>query len=473
MAKRVLMLVSDDQGIEQSSFYEANGDTPGLPTTPNIDLLHSGGITYSRFYVNPQCSPTRASYLTGRYPGRTGIGRIVENDTEQPLLRGELTLMELLKEMLGANNVYCWGVGKWHLGNALNGGLDAPGRAGLDYWAGTVRNLPQLFPSHTSWFNFDYMTQGELRHVPNTYTTEWTVDRALEQIRRLGDRRWFGYIPFHAPHQPFHRPPTNMFDTGTWSCPDEEPRNPPGGAEVFEGAPCVPYFKASQEALDFQIGRLLAGIPAEILADTMIIFLSDNGTTAEVLSQESYPAAPPYNGGMYDGNHGKRECYEPGIRCMLAVSGAGVDAPGRVESGLIGAVDLYLTIAEALGCENVADHLRNTRGITIDSISFLPNVLDETAPTTRDYVWCELFGPNGANQGTKVGSRCIMGTALFKLYWRQTTMKGTPLFFNTGEEPKETNNILVAMPELTGPTKTQYDYLYSTALALVRSFPAA
>src|SRR5699024_10722267 len=113
----VIMVVVDDLGWRDlgctgSDFYE----------TPHIDALAARGVRFSQAYAAaPNCSPTRASLLTGRAPARVGmthqagghnVGRLCDVPSFRELPRQEFTLARALR----SHGYQTWHVGKWHLG---------------------------------------------------------------------------------------------------------------------------------------------------------------------------------------------------------------------------------------------------------------------------------------------------------------------------------------------------------------------
>src|SRR5262249_29154201 len=76
-AKNFLVIVLDDVGVDKVSSYAA--DYPSyapafLPNTQAIDSLTAAGLRFTRAWATPLCSPTRASFQTGRYPFQHGVG---------------------------------------------------------------------------------------------------------------------------------------------------------------------------------------------------------------------------------------------------------------------------------------------------------------------------------------------------------------------------------------------------------------
>ena len=98
----IILVMTDDQGWGQTSYY----NHPVLKT-PNLDLMAANGLRFDRFYAGaPQCSPTRASVLTGRNNDRTGVFY-----HGYPLNKNEITIAQELKKIGFSTGHF----GKWHL----------------------------------------------------------------------------------------------------------------------------------------------------------------------------------------------------------------------------------------------------------------------------------------------------------------------------------------------------------------------
>lgn len=86
--------------------------------TPNIDSLANDGVLFTNFYSPlPQCTPSRASFMTGMYPNATGA-----SSNHQPMNEDQTTWAEILQQ----NGYYTGYVGKWHLDGESIPGFDAP-----------------------------------------------------------------------------------------------------------------------------------------------------------------------------------------------------------------------------------------------------------------------------------------------------------------------------------------------------------
>jgi hypothetical protein len=135
----------------------------------------------------------------------------------------------------------------------------------------------------------------------------------------------------------------------------------------------MPFYEAMVEALDTELGRLLAGIPPDVRARTTVIFLGDNGTDACL---SPLPA--------------KSTLYERGINVPFIVAGSQVAHPGECEA-LVNASDVFATVAEVAGVDLAAAF----PGVTLDSVSILPYLRNPGRPSLRAWIHAESFTPNG------------------------------------------------------------------------------
>ena len=109
-APNVIVMLADDLGFADLACYGSEIDTP------NLDALTAGGVRYTNFHVNPMCSPTRASMLTGLNHHMAGMGHVAHSDPGFPGYTHELrddavTMAELFRD----NGWAALMVGKWHL----------------------------------------------------------------------------------------------------------------------------------------------------------------------------------------------------------------------------------------------------------------------------------------------------------------------------------------------------------------------
>jgi len=160
MSKHLIILV-DDVGIEGFRSYAKPAGVQRYPYTPNWDYLESIGVRFTRAYVSPICSPTRACLFTSRYGFRTGVGTNVFSGKPGPPAASEPWLPTALPFPSGT-------FGKWHLGNPSNGGPASPmkptdtpaGVAGFDEHKGIQENI--LAGSGFSYWYYPYYVDGTL-----------------------------------------------------------------------------------------------------------------------------------------------------------------------------------------------------------------------------------------------------------------------------------------------------------------------
>ena len=361
----VLLVLADDFGIDMFQPYGVH-PTPAL--TPNLDALVSEGVLFEYFYSLPSCSPTRAAVLTGRMPFRCGIGKPIDQWLpEHALALEERTLAEVLKDG-SPTSVATSAIGKWHLGSESVGGASHANLQGFDWFEGTLGNL--MFGS--TYFGHEKVTNGVVE-PSRTYVTSEQVDDALERIAAM-PQPWFLYLGFNAPHTPLHAPPANLHTQQLSGVPADTPND---------------HYRAMLEAMDRELGRLLAGIPEEIRANTTVVFLGDNGTPANVMVAPSIPG------------NSKGSVYEGGVRVPLVVAGKHVDAPGTRCGALVQAVDLFPTVVELMGA-NLAQGVGDSR--PIDGVSIVPYLSDPTRASLREYAVSERFSPNGFDAYTSYGA---------------------------------------------------------------------
>lgn len=302
----ILFIIADDMGKDATSGFSEGAIKPN---TPNINSFKNSGITFENCWVYPTCSPTRASMITGKYGYRTGVKWA--NDA---LNSSETILQKYIKQQ--TNDAYATAIiGKWHLsGNGI--GISNPENLGMDYYAGLIGGGVQSY--------YQWMLTSDEQLTPQTdYITEKFTDLSIDWINDQ-DKPWFLWLAYTAPHTPFHAPPVEMHSQG--NLPD-----------YVSGMDDLPYYLASIEAMDYQIGRLLDTLPEDERNNTIIIFIGDNGTPNQVAQ---FP---------YSSSKAKGSLYQGGINTPLIVSGVNVDRLGTTDDNLITSTDLYATIAEVAG----------------------------------------------------------------------------------------------------------------------------
>lgn len=329
----VILILTDDQG------YGDLGVTGNpLIRTPHIDAMAKRSATMNNFYVEPVCSPTRASIMTGRYHYRT---RVIDTWKGRSMMDpGEFTLAEALQQGGYSTGIF----GKWHLGDNYP---MRPHDQGFDMalvHRGGGLGQPSDPPGGSSYFDpilfrngIAEKTQGWCTDVYFNQTMQWidTLDKS---------KPFFVYLPTNAPHGPFGEVPeapyqyyksqniANQYFPQTPGHPlpnfDDKPRQ---GVQPDDTTARI---FAMVENVDTNVGRLFDYLDQNNLTDnTLVIFMTDNG-----------PNGRRYNAGMQGM---KTQVYEGGVRtCFYAHWPAKLEA-GHASDTIAAHIDLMPTILEA------------------------------------------------------------------------------------------------------------------------------
>jgi arylsulfatase A-like enzyme len=357
----ILLIVLDDVGVDKISGYDAH---PDAPWTPNIDGLIDAGIRFDQAYAYPVCSPTRAALLTGRYGTRTGIGKVVDvHGTEVALGLDEVTIPEMLE--LSPHDYRTAVTGKWHLTYFHDQASLHPLQQGFDYHAGPMANPSQsiqIVTENTDYSFWEKSINGELEFT-ETYLTTDTTDEAIGQMATMSEP-WFLYVPYNAPHEPLHIPPSELTHS------------------PFELGSQAGLYNAMLQSVDTEIGRLLESMPEDLRARTTVVLIGDNGTP-------EFAIEPPFDSSRHKGT-----LYEGGVRVPWVVTGPFVREGGQTVQAMVNVVDIFETVAEI--AEVDTDRLSRETGRALDGESFLFHLMSPGLITGRLYSYSERFGPNGS-----------------------------------------------------------------------------
>jgi arylsulfatase A-like enzyme len=339
----ILLVIADDMGVDASPCYPVGDQKPNMPVLENMCRT---GVVFENVWSNPECSPTRATILTGRYGFRTGVTAAVLKTGGTGIRLDELSIQRLLDQRL--DNRYAHAVfGKWHLSDRDNGGINNPGLMGVGHYAGIMKN--------GDYWRWNRTEDGQTQEIEGYATTVFT-DEAIDWVSEQ-EQPWFLWLAYTAPHDPFHLPPAELHT-----------RRDLSGDSLDIAVNPLPYYLAMMEAMDSELGRFLASLRADERENTIVIFVGDNGTPSEVVQSP------------YDDYRAKSTIFEGGIHVPMIVAGAGVTRRGEREAALINTTDLFATIADVAGT-----------GITRsgDSISFR-YLLNGTSGSQREFVYAEF-----------------------------------------------------------------------------------
>ncbi len=317
----ILLILADDMGYSDLGCYGSE------IKTPNLDRLAAGGLRMSHAYNCARCCPSRAALLTGLYPHQAGVGHMINNRgtrAYQGYLRDDCaTLGEMLREA-----GYLTGLsGKWHVG-----GYWARIPEARPTWAfgdpthplPTDRGFDRFYGNPAgggSYFNImPLVDQDTIIDTPDGfYTTDNYTTAAIGMMDEAMDAQkpFFVHLCYNAPHWPLHALPADIemyrgsyqraggWDVirterherlkgmGTlnpkWPISLRDPAAPPWADNPHKDwdDARMSVYAAQIDRMDQNIGRIIRNLESRgALDDTLIIFVSDNGGSAEFLKED-------------------------------------------------------------------------------------------------------------------------------------------------------------------------------------------
>ncbi|MFT5583500.1 MAG: arylsulfatase A-like enzyme [Cognaticolwellia sp.] len=383
----ILLVIADDMGLDASPCHSVGADPATMPT---IETLCETGMVLDQAYAAPLCSPTRAMLMTGRYGFRTGVGTVIER-TEPGLSSDEYSLFDALEE--GGYSTAL--VGKWHI-SGQGDDDDHPATLGVPEYFGLISG------SVASYYSWPAVHNG-LSIQMDTYATTALADHAVSWLETQ-DGPWFLWLAFNAPHTPFHLPPAELHSQTDLTGSEEDiSRNPQD------------YYRATLEALDSELGRVLDSLPEEQSANTVVVFMGDNGTPGKVAAD------------VYDARGAKGSIYEGGTHVPMVVAGPDVQV-GRSDA-LVSAPDVYATVLELAGLPIPE----------VDGVSFLPALQGQAGD--RGAVYIEHFGEEDDESAN------VMGWAIRDGRYKLVAPDGAEMqLFDLAEDPYEAVDLLLGEP---------------------------
>lgn len=317
-APNVILIITDDQGYGDVG---AHGNR--MIRTPNLDRLHSESVRLTNFHVDPTCAPTRAALMTGRYSTRTGVWHTIAG--RSLMAHDEITLAQQFRRAGYRTGLF----GKWHLGDSYP---MRPQDRGFEevvtHGGGGVTQTPDFWGN--DYFDDTYLHNGKPERYPGYCSDVW-FGQAARFVEANRDRPFFLYLAPNAPHSPYHVAATYA-----------EPYRKQGVPEPMTS------FYGMITNLDENVGRLRERLrELKLDQNTLLIFMTDNGSAAGLARNAPSGAWSGFNAGMR-GLKGSE--YEGGHRVPCFFSWPeGKLTGGRDLNTLAAHVDLFPTLAELCG----------------------------------------------------------------------------------------------------------------------------
>jgi len=476
----VIVILVDDMGYSDLGCYGSEIDTP------NLDALAADGLRFTNFYNTSRCCPTRASLLTGLYSHQAGVGAMTK-DEGKPGYRGRLnrecvTLAEVLKPAGYATLA----TGKWHVGAGK--GLNPTDR-GFDRFWGIPNGGGVYFKESLKLKDREfYLNNDPIEPPDDLYVTDDFTDQAISFIDEAVTKTkkpFFLYLAHIAPHWPLQAKPEDIakykgrFDEG-WDAVREarfekqkklgivaedgelSPRDPKAKAwnETPEAkrkdlAHRMEIYAAQVDCIDQNVGKLVAKLK-ELgqFENTLILFLSDNGCSAEggPGGFSNGEKGAPIGTGLSHASAGlewanasdtpfrkfKMFTHEGGIATpLIAHWPAGISAKDELRHSAGHVIDIMPTLVEVAG----ASYPETVDGNAIKPMegkSLVPVFKSDSAELERDLFW-EHLGKKAVRRGDwkAVGSK-----------------KGPWELYDLKNDPTETKNLAKKNPEIIAELKS-------------------
>lgn len=459
----IILFLVDDMGWQETSvpFYEEPTPLNERYHTPNMERLAQMGVKFTQAYACAISSPSRCSLMSGMNAARHRVTNWtleydVQTDVESNVLQlpdwnyngiqpvdraGEhdlknATPITALPRLLQENGYYTIHCGKAHFGARGTVG-ENPLSFGFDVNIGGGANgAPGSYLAENEFGSGAFHVSGlEQYYSKGTFLTEALTIEALKALNKpIANRQpFYLYMSHYAIHAPYN--PDKRF-TGNYRQPD--------GSGVYDAQLKANLDEneinhaALVEGMDKSLGDILdyLGERPEVAANTILIFMSDNGGQSVGPRQGILNRDP-----NYPARGGKGSAYEGGVHEPMIVSWPGVVKGGTVNENRVMIEDFFPTILEMAGAKSyqTVQH--------VDGKSFVDILKDPTLKRDRTNIW---HFPNlwGESQDTAEGfgaySAILKGDYHLLYFWENRELR----LYNVREDIGEQNNLIKMQPDL-------------------------
>ena len=426
-----VLIYADDLGYADLSCYGNE-----YHETPNIDRLMKEGIRFTQAYADaPLCTPSRFALLTGRHCARAGCydvlpGRIVFGvkrdavDFDPPtnnfnLPKDQRILPEFLKDIGYRTGAF----GKWHVGRVQ------PNKRGFDEFV--CLNTTSHLDSRKS-----FIGRSPNYPEPEGYSSDYLANCAVQFINQNKDEPFFLYLPHTLVHT------VKSDGKGTLEPkPDLLHKYEAKAKSELHGNAA---YAAMVEALDQAVGRTVEALRNRgILANTFVIFASDNGAALGSRRVTKSGVTVGQNTSNYPLREGKLQLYEGGIRIPTSISYGNIIREDAVSDAVISQLDLLPTILE------LAEHPQASEIMeSLDGESLVPLLSDAHSNwPLRDLFW-HFPGYRIRDFRTMAGQR--PESAMRRGNWKliESLETGDVQLYDLATDIGESNDVSAAHPEV-------------------------
>ncbi|WP_299312153.1 sulfatase-like hydrolase/transferase [uncultured Aquimarina sp.] len=395
----IILIFADDLGYTDVGFNRPTAfpEEYGIIPTPELDALANNGMIAKNAHVaHPFCGPSRAALLTGVYPHRICAQYNLPNSVEDT--NGISTNEKFFSKVLQENNYNTAAIGKWHLGVSDN---FIPNTRGFDYFFGMLGGGHQYFESDYEAQYYNSINNGNpvtneyrvplLRNQNYVDRTEFDNDKYLTNIlteeavnyintNAANTDPFFMYLAYNAPHTPLQAPadkiamfdaangngsPGSTFSSVVAASPDilnaRIPNNWTGTEAEFRASLVEDRltYATMVSIMDEGIGLVKDALEANnILDNTLIVFMSDNGGKLRQAGAVNYPLT-----------QGKGSVDEGGHRVPMFFHWPNEISTGQTYDHLVSSIDLYPSFLELAGAAVPSGKLLEGKALLNDIVA--------------------------------------------------------------------------------------------------------
>jgi arylsulfatase A len=438
----IVFVLADDLGWGDLGSY---GSTD--IRTPNIDRIAREGARFTQFYVGASvCTPSRASFLTGRYPIRMKLDPrgVFFPDSFNGLDPAEVTIAEVLRDRGYATAL----VGKWHLGHLPQ---FLPTAQGFDSFFGTPYSNDMDEPQYPGEPppvhgcnslladcrpGVPLMRDGGIIEMPaiqETLTQRYTQEAIAAMRRAVQESRpFFLYYASNFPHVPLY------------------------ASQAFLGTSRGGLYGDVVEELDWSVGELLREIhDLGIEDDTIVVFASDNGPWLLWATDAPVPQGGRDSGTAGPLREGKSTTFEGGMRVPLVARWPGHFPAGRTITEPAAMIDWMPTFAKLAGASLPA-------GVEIDGKDIGPLLEGRGQRDLGDGFSYLLYRQDNSGLGGYREGRLKLKLAVKGGESVYARYDHPDLLFDLESDPGEQHDLAPEMPDAVGELKQRMSALAGT-----------
>jgi arylsulfatase len=390
--------------------------------TPSVDAFRKESLLFTQFHVSPTCAPTRAALMSGRHEFKCGVTDT--NDGRERMSLDTHTLAQMLKSAGYATGIF----GKWHLGDHTE---YQPDKRGFDeVFIHGSGGIGQFYGGSNGDVIKNRYINPIIKHngrfvKTEGYCTDVFFDQSLRwmESQKGSGKPFFAYISLNAAHGPL-------------DVPEDYYRQYLGKEGVTES---IAKFFGMIENIDSNFGKLLKKLDEwEIADDTAVIYLGgDNG---------GHTGVTLFNAGM---RGTKGTAYLGGTRVPLFIRWPGVTRAGAECASLTAHIDIFPTLADALGFR-LTDELKKQ----VEGRSMLPLLKNPEAEWADRKLFTHVGRWKLGAAPTKIIRSCSVRNSRYSYHPGE---KGGAALFDLREDPAQERNVAAEHPEIVRELTAAYD----------------